>query len=145
MKNTILKCCFLVGIFCILGNSIYGRNKDEEQIKTMLQAQVSEWNKGNIKGYMKGYWEHDSLIFVGKNGPVYGFNATLARYQKAYPDAKAMGTLTSTILSMKKLSNKYYLIVGRWNLDREAGNLNGVYTLLLKKMDTWVIVYDHSS
>ena len=112
----------------------------------MLHAQVVGWNNGDMEGYMKGYWEHDSLVFIGKNGPTYGYRQTLERYKKAYPNKAAMGKLASTVLSLKALSADYYFVVGRWELERSMGNLAGTYTLLIKKIgDTWVIVNDHSS
>lgn len=124
----------------------FAGNKDEQAIRTMLAKQVTEWNKGNIEGYMKGYWEDDSLLFIGKNGPTYGYTPTLNRYKKSYPDAEKMGKLTSTIVSLSKLSDKYYFVVGKWHLQRTVGNLEGSYTLLLKKIDDqWVIIADHSS
>lgn len=112
----------------------------------MLQQQVVEWNKGNIEGYMHGYWENDSLVFIGKNGPTYGYRQTLGRYKNAYPGAEAMGQLRSDIISMKRLSEEYYFIVGKWYLSRSAGDLNGSYTLLLRRIgNAWVIINDHSS
>lgn len=126
--------------------SAKAQNKDEQAIRTLLSAQVTEWNKGNITGYMKGYWENDSLVFIGKNGPTYGYDATLQRYKKSYPDAETMGTLTSTILSMKKLSTDYYFVTGKWHLARKQGDLSGSYTLLLQRINSeWVIINDHSS
>ncbi len=122
------------------------QTKDEQTIRRMLAAQVTEWNKGNIEGYMKGYWENDSLIFIGSKGPRYGYQTTLKRYKEAYPDADHMGVLTSTIKSAKKLSPDYYFIVGSWALKRNAGDVSGSYTLLLRKIKgQWVIVCDHSS
>jgi hypothetical protein len=121
-----------------------GRN--ERAIRGMLAAQVAEWNKGNIEGYMHGYWENDSLLFIGSKGPSYGYAGTLARYKKSYPDADHMGTLTSTVVSCKKLSRQYYFVVGKWSLARNAGDVSGSYTLLLRKIKgEWVIVSDHSS
>ncbi|MBA3828098.1 MAG: DUF4440 domain-containing protein [Taibaiella sp.] len=122
------------------------RPNDETAIRTMLAAQVQEWNKGNVAGYMHGYWENDSLVFIGKNGPNYGYNTTLERYRKAYPDEAHMGKLTATIISIKKLSSDYYFVIGSWHLTRTAGDVGGSYTLLLHKVKgTWVIVVDHSS
>jgi len=122
------------------------QHKDEQQIRTMLAAQVTEWNKGNIEGYMKGYWESDSLLFIGSKGPRYGYKETLEKYKLAYPDTAHMGKLTSTILSIKKLSADYYFILGSWALERSVGNVSGSYTLLLRRIKgVWVIVCDHSS
>lgn len=146
MCTTIFKQIFL--IFCCLACSYitFAQTKDEKAIRKLLVAQVAEWNKGNIAGYMKGYWENDSLVFIGKNGPNYGYSNTLARYQKAYPDAAHMGRLTSTIINMKRLSPDYYFIIGKWQLNRTAGDIGGSYTLLLHKINgKWVIIVDHSS
>ena len=135
---------FIVAVFISLYTQ--AQPKDDAAIRTMLAAQVVEWNRGNIVGYMKGYWENDSLLFIGKNGPTYGYEATLQRYKKGYPDAEHMGQLTSTILSMKQLSTHYYFVVGKWELKRTAGDLSGSYTLLIRKIkNEWVIVADHSS
>jgi ketosteroid isomerase-like protein len=120
--------------------------KDEQAIRTMLEAQVKEWNKGNIEGYMHGYWENDSLVFIGKSGPTYGYNATLERYKKGYPTTEQMGQLTSTIVSMNRLSDDHYFVIGKWALARSVGDVSGSYTLLIRKMNgEWLIVVDHSS
>lgn len=120
--------------------------KQERAIKTMLAAQVAEWNKGNIEGYMHGYWEDDSLLFIGSKGPRYGYGVTLSRYKEAYPDEAHMGKLTSTITRMERLSRRHYFVVGRWALKRSAGDVGGSYTLLLRKIKgKWVVVADHSS
>ena len=95
---------------------------------------------------MKGYWENDSLRFIGKSGITYGWNNTLANYKRGYPDTAAMGKLQFTILVVKKLSSRYYEVVGKWYLKRSIGDASGHYTLLLRKIKgSWVIVSDHSS
>jgi len=140
-----MKTCLLV-ITILVSATVLAQNKDETAIRKLLSAQVSEWNKGNIEGYMKGYWESDSLIFIGKNGPTYGYVSTLKRYKKAYPDKDAMGKLESTVITVKRLSDNFYFIIGKWALERKAGNLSGSFTLLLQKInDKWVIINDHSS
>lgn len=124
----------------------FAQANDEKAITYLLSTQVAEWNKGSIEGYMKGYWESDSLLFIGSKGPRYGYKATLTKYKEAYPDTAHMGKLTSTITSMQKLSPSYYFIVGKWALRRSVGDVEGSYTLLLRKINgQWVIVCDHSS
>jgi ketosteroid isomerase-like protein len=119
---------------------------DEANIRIILANQVNQWNRGNIDGYMVGYWESDSLVFIGKNGPTYGYRATLDRYRKAYPDVARMGQLTSTVISVRLLSPEWAYVTGRWQLKRTIGDLSGYYTLLLRKINgEWLIVEDHSS
>ena len=142
MRHLFLFTFFVTCLF----HTTYSQSKDDLSIRKMLSAQVVQWNKGNISGFMKGYWESDSLVFIGKSGPNYGYKATLERYLKAYPDEAHMGKLISTILSIKKLSPEYYFIIGKWELKRTAGDINGSYTLLLRKIKgEWIIICDHSS
>lgn len=130
----------------LLVYSSHAQNKDEQEIKQLLDAQVAEWNKGNIAGYMHGYWESDSLLFIGSKGPRYGYKNTLEKYKQAYPDDAHMGKLHTNISEMRRLSGNYYFIVGKWALKRSAGDVSGDFTLLVRKINGhWVIVVDHSS
>lgn len=135
-------------LIIVLFNSylLLAQNKNEQEIRTMLHKQTEHWNKGSLEKFMIGYWENDSLLFIGKTGPKYGYTTTLANYKKGYPDTARMGKLISTIISMQKLSPKYYFVVGKWQLTRSMGNVEGYYTLLLKRIKgKWVIIADHSS
>jgi ketosteroid isomerase-like protein len=137
---------FLFALLMVSALAVNAQNNDEQAIRKMLAAQVDEWNKGNIEGYMHGYWDSDSLVFIGSKGPRYGYQETLKKYKDAYPDADHMGTLTSTNTSIKRLSPEYYFVVGKWALKRKAGDVSGSYTLLIRKIKgAWVIVCDHSS
>ncbi len=119
------KYAFYLLVFTFIGDICTAQNKDEHEITTMLSAQVVQWNKGNVDGYMRGYWESDSLLFIGSSGPRYGYQATLKRYKEAYPDPAHMGELTSVIKSMQRLSAEYYFILGTWALKRTAGDVSG--------------------
>jgi len=141
MKQTLLFISLLLASF-----QSFAQNKDEQAIKDLLAEQSKAWNKGNIEDFMKGYWESDSLLFIGKSGPKYGYQTTLENYKKSYPDATAMGNLKFDILQVKRLSVIYFFVVGKWHLERTIGNLEGHFTLLVKKVkNKWVIVADHSS
>ena len=140
MKN------FIVVIAILLSAHSFAQQKDEVLIKNLLNKQTSEWNKGNLEGFMNGYWESDSLLFVGKTGPRYGYKNTLENYKKGYPDTAHMGKLSFDILSIKKLSADHAFVLGKWHLKRSVGDADGVYTLILKKIKgRWVIISDHSS
>jgi len=136
----------LLIVFTILSLNVTAQDKDALTIKKMLAAQEKAWNEGNLDKFMIGYWQSDSLLFIGSKGPKYGYNITLENYKKGYPDTAHMGKFTSTIISMKKLSAEYYFVVGKWFLQRSVGDISGHYTLLIRKIKgQWVIVADHSS
>jgi ketosteroid isomerase-like protein len=95
---------------------------------------------------MQGYEQSDSLVFVGKNGPEYGWQTTLDNYKKSYPDKSAMGILTFDIKRVKLISSDHAFVLGAWHLKREKDEPKGWFTLLLKKSGgKWKVVADHSS
>ncbi|RYY59104.1 MAG: DUF4440 domain-containing protein [Chitinophagaceae bacterium] len=119
---------------------------DEQQVRDLLAAQTAAWNRGAIDSFMVGYWNNDSLMFIGKSGVTYGWKNTLDNYRKGYPDTTAMGKLRFDLISFRMLSTEYMQVVGKWNLTRSIGDLSGHFTLLLRKINgTWVIIADHSS
>jgi hypothetical protein len=119
---------------------------DEVSIKSLLAAQTKAWNNGDLENFMEGYLPSDSLLFVGKSGPTYGFNNTLNNYKKGYPDTAAMGKLTFTLLTLSPIEKKHYRVLGKWELKRTKGDLSGYFTLLLQKIKgKWFVIQDHSS
>ena len=122
------------------------QNADEKAIRKLLEDQTKHWNQGNIDAFVRGYWKNDSLMFIGKSGVTYGYQNMIDNYKKGYSDTVQMGKLAFDIIRVKKISNEYYFVVGKWFLKRSIGDLNGHYTLLFQKINgDWVIVVDHSS
>ena len=68
--------------------------KDINDIKEVLYDQQVCWNKGDIDGFMNGYWVSDKLIFTSADhSPAYGWHSTLERYKNSYPTKEDMGEL----------------------------------------------------
>lgn len=140
MRTTIL---FLFLSFSV---SSFAQNKDEQAILQSISIQKDAWNNGDLEKFMETYWKSDSLMFIGKSGVTYGWQNTLNNYKRGYPDTATMGKLNFNIVHMKRLSVLYYSVVGRWELTRSIGNVNGYFTLLFKKIgNKWLIISDHSS
>ncbi len=119
-----------------------------EVIEKKMEAQEKAWNAGNLNEFMVGYWESDSLKFIGRSGLTYGWSASLANYEKAYPDRDVMGQLHFNNLSIDLLCDHAAHVIGEWTLYREAlaDTIGGFYSLIWKKKNNdWVIVADHSS
>jgi len=137
---------FLCISMTLLSTFLFCQNRDEKAILKLLDNQTAAWNRGDPEAFMNGYWESDSLMFIGKNGVTYGWTNTLNNYKKGYPDTTAMGKLDFTIIKVKRLSKEYYHVVGKWHLKRSIGDLGGHFTLLFRKITgRWVIISDHSS
>lgn len=141
MKRLLL--VLLLGVFSVAG---FAQANQESLIKQILHKQTEAWNKGDIDAFMQTYWKNDSLVFVGKSGVTYGWQNTLDNYRKGYPDKTAMGQLQFTVIRIESLSDQVYNVIGKWHLTRTIGNLQGHYTLIIKKINgKWLIVQDHSS
>jgi ketosteroid isomerase-like protein len=111
-----------------------------------MDNQAIAWNKGDIEGFMQGYWKSDSLMFVGKTGPNYGWQTTFNHYKKSYPDKAAMGTLTFKIIKVQLLDAVNAFVFGGWQLKRDKDAPGGYYTLWFRKIKgEWKIVCDHTS
>lgn len=117
------------------------------EVAEVMAHQLESWNAADLVGFMMGYWESDSLRFVGSSGVTRGHQATLERYIKGYPDAQAMGRLTFVNQEWISLGEEAGWLLGSWHLDKEGmENAQGMYTLLWRKLEgRWVIVADHSS
>lgn len=142
MRSLLMIACmaFMLPVVCM------AQSADEKAVRQILADQTTAWNAGNIEDFMKGYWNNDSLMFIGKNGVTYGYQNTLNNYKKNYGSADLMGTLTFNLIKVERLSPEYYFVVGKWHLKRHAGDVSGHYNLLFRKIGgKWVIIADHSS
>lgn len=140
-----MKLRFLI-LILVFSTVLVQAQSDKEQIMSILERQNNCWNAGDVECFMKGYWESDSLVYVGKKGLTYGYQNMLSHYKVAYPGKDAMGELTFTIKSLKPVGPDGYFMIGGWHLKRTIGDVGGHFTLLWRKMDDeWVIVADHSS
>ena len=133
-------------IFLLFQTALQAQSKDELAIRRILAAQTEQWNNGDLEKFMEGYWHSDSLMFIGKSGITYGYSNALKNYQSGYSDTVQMGKLRFELLSLKPVAKDHYFVVGKWFLKRSIGDLNGIYTLLFRKINgEWFIVVDHSS
>lgn len=136
--------CLQLLLFCSI--SLHAQSNDEKAIRFVLEQQLTAWNNGNLEAFMEGYWKSDSLRFIGKAGITYGWQNTLANYQKGYADKAAMGKLKFDIIKIERLSATCYNVIGKWHLTRSMGDIGGHFTLLFRKINKkWLIIQDHTS
>jgi ketosteroid isomerase-like protein len=141
-----MKKMMILWLVAFASNAMAQSAKDKTIILNLLEQQRADWNKGDLEAYMEGYWKNDSLLFVGKSGPTYGWQKTLDNYKKGYPTKAAMGSLTFGIKKVEFLSKETAFVLGSWNVKQENNELKGYFTLLLRKIKgAWKVVADHSS
>ena len=135
-----------IALFTIISFSVFCQTTDETEVRNVLAKQNAAWNRGDVDAFMVGYWENDSLMFIGKSGVTYGYKNALANYKRNYPDTAAMGQLTFTLIKVKQLSPEYFHVTGKYYLTRTIGDASGHFTLVFRKINgKWLIISDHSS
>lgn len=118
----------------------------EAAVRAVLADQVAAWNRGDVDAFMEGYAKTDSLRFASGGRVQQGWQATLERYHRAYPDRAAMGTLTFDLRDVRVLSPRWALVLGAWRLERAEDRPGGLFTLLFEhRPEGWRVVHDHTS
>jgi ketosteroid isomerase-like protein len=122
------------------------RSRAERDVRTVLAAQVEAWNRGDLDGFMAGYWDSEALTFYSGGTVTQGWQPTLDRYRKRYQaDGKEMGTLTFDDLTVLVYQGQP-TARGRWKVVTSKETFEGLFTLLFRWHDgRWVIVHDHTS
>lgn len=122
------------------------RSADSGAVRKVLDDQIVAWNKGDIDGYMRGYWMSDSTVFVSGGSVIRGHQTVTERYKKNYATRELMGVLSFDEVSMRFLSRSTALVSGVWKLKRDKDAPWGRFTLILeKKPEGWRVTHDHTS
>lgn len=142
----------LPALLIALGSAGAARADEDvaEAARQLLAAQRDAWNRGDIDGFMQGYWKDDALRLASGDTVRQGWAATLAHYRAVYPDAAAMGRLAFDLVEVRPLGPDAASVFGRWNLERGSDapdrRPHGLFTLLVERKDgTWVVTRDHTS
>ena len=114
------------------------------KIKDVLETQRKYWNKGDIDGFMQGYWKSKDLIFTSaSHKPAYGWKNTLKRYKNSYPNKESMGEFNYNIIDIRITSKTTALLNGTWKLIRKNDNPEGEFWLELESFNgKWLITKD---
>lgn len=115
------------------------------EICAVLDRQVVAWNRGDVEGFMQGYWKSDALEFATPEGTTRGWQATLERYRAKYPTRELMGALSFERLCVTQTAPEVAEVSGRYRLERRSDVLTGRFTLEMRRIDgEWVIIRDYT-
>jgi ketosteroid isomerase-like protein len=143
-----MRSCIALAILLLAAGSFAQTSnlKAENEITKVLNVQVAAWNRGDIDGFMRGYWNSDKLIFVSGANVTRGWQPTLDRYKKSYDTREKMGALSFSDLEITVLSKDAAVVLGSWSLSRSGDDPHGKFTLTFRKFaEGWRIIIDHTS
>jgi ketosteroid isomerase-like protein len=134
--------------FAIMATSTFLRaqNTPEAQaIRTVLDKQVVDWNRGDLESFATGYKNSPDILFMGSKISR-GYAQMLDTYRNGYSTKEKMGTLNFTALEVQPLDEHFATVTGNFHLERTAaggGNADGYFLLVVEKTPAgWKIVRD---
>jgi ketosteroid isomerase-like protein len=132
-----------------------GQQSEDAAIRSVMDAQVAAWNRGDIPAFMASYEDSPETTFVGASSVNRGFQPILERYKTSYANKEQMGKLTFNDLSVRLLPassgvTEYAVVTGKFHLDRTAKGLatkdDGIFSLVWHKgPGGWKILLDHTA
>ena len=60
-----MKTIYFTILSLFLWNAVFAQKQADPAVRQILATQQAAWNRGDIDNFMVGYWENDSLLFVG--------------------------------------------------------------------------------
>lgn len=120
------------------------KTKTQNEIRAVLNEQVAAWNRGDIEGFMQGYWNSPDTTFSGKT-LTRGWQTVFDNYKKNYDTPEKRGVLNFSNLVVHALSKDSAYVIGEWEI-KSATNPKGRFTLIFRRFkDGWRIVHDQTS
>jgi beta-aspartyl-peptidase (threonine type) len=140
-----------IGLLLTAGASLAADPSGSETkaaVRAVLDAQVEAWNRGDLEGFMVGYWRSPELVFCSGATLTKGWQATLEGYRKRYQaEGREMGRLRFDAVEVLPMGSDAAAARGAFRLRMSDGQEpHGLFTLLLRRIDgAWRIVHDHTS
>jgi ketosteroid isomerase-like protein len=146
-----------VGSFVLVISALFGPISAQAQtgqedamraVRAVLDGQVAAWNKGDLDGFLAGYWNSPKVVFQSGGQRSYGWQAMRERYRRRYQaEGKAMGQLAFSAIEIEPLGPEAIMVRGGWRLTMPDGSKpGGLFTLIFRRFpDGWKIVHDHTS
>ncbi len=146
--NKMLAAVLLLIAACGCAFAEHSPGDEKVVIENVLREQAAAWNRGDLEGFMAGYWKSPELTFFSGAHEFKGWQAALDRYKNSYQSAgKEMGKLEFTNLRIEMLGPEAAFVRGEFHLTMPDGKTpHGLFTLVFRKFpEEWKIVHDHSA
>jgi hypothetical protein len=139
----------LVVVALVNGEAQDAGNVPTQEIQVVLDKQITAWNRGDLEGFMAGYWKSPDLVYLSNKTVVRGWQTLLDRYRQFYqpPNEGKMGTLSLPEEEITILGQDSAIVWGRFLVETNDGkNRGGLYTLAMRRLpEGWRTVYDRTS
>ena len=116
-------------------------------ITAQLERAASDWNRGDLEGFLSDYAAESTTTYVDGRRARAGIDFIRSAYAPRFSPGADRGTLHFEEIVVRPLSGTLALVTARFILERRsAGNASGPFTLVMERRGTeWKILHDHSS
>jgi uncharacterized protein (TIGR02246 family) len=122
-----------------------GASDGPAQIRAVVARMQDAWNRGDLRGYMQGFW-NPGVRFVSGGRILSGWQPTLDHYLRDYDTPEKRGRLCFYDVEVQMLSPDAAQLVSRYHLERRERPQDGVNTRLFRKVGgRWVVALNHVS
>jgi hypothetical protein len=100
-------------------------NVPTQEIQVVLDKQILAWNRGDLEGFMAGYWKSPDLVYLSNNTVVRGWQTLLDRYRQLYQppnEGKTRGGLYT--LAMRRFPEGWRTVYDRTSIEQQPQGSN---------------------
>jgi uncharacterized protein (TIGR02246 family) len=118
-----------------------------QQIVAQLERAASDWNRGDLQGFLSDYAPESTTTFVDGRRARHGFDFIRENYRRWFVPGARRDSLHFEEVEVRQLGTTHALVTARFILQRNrAVTASGPFTLVMERRSgDWKILHDHSS
>jgi ketosteroid isomerase-like protein len=118
-----------------------------QQIVTQLERAASDWNRGDLQGFLSDYAPDSATTFMDGRRARHGFDFIRENYARWFAPGARRDSLRFEEIEVRPLGASHALVTARFILERSgAVTSSGPFTLVMERRpEGWKILHDHSS
>jgi uncharacterized protein (TIGR02246 family) len=117
------------------------------QMAAQLGRAASDWNRGDLEGFLSDYAPESTTTFIDGRRARHGFDFIRNNYARRFAPGAPRDTLHFEEVEARHLSPTLALVTARFVLQRaDSVSASGPFTLVMERRpEGWKILHDHSS
>lgn len=119
------------------------RTVRKTEVRALFDRLTAAWNRHDLVGVCECYAEDAS--FVSKSGHARGRENLLARYQRGYPDAAAMGTLFLKPVEFRFAKSMCSMILVWEHITQSGEKKSGYSSVVLEIRENHLVITQDTS
>lgn len=118
-----------------------------QQLTAQLDRAASDWNRGDLDGFVSDYARESTTTFVDGRRARHGFDFIRENYAPRFAPNARRDSLHFEEVEVRRLSPMLALVTARYILERSGTTTaSGPFTLVMEQRpEGWRILHDHSS